>query len=109
MPHCPKAVSKYQVFVNEVNDALQRVKSTKIYNPFGVTPHLVVCSQRISKSRLNKKSRRLQDHKEALTDKDVRKQFASSMASKFRQLPEVSEDIEGGRVFVSNRNRFISC
>ena len=55
MPHCPKAVSKYQVFVDDVNDALQRVK-------FGVTPHLVVCSQRISKPKLNKKSRRLQDH-----------------------------------------------
>ena len=62
MPHCPKAVSKYQVFVDDVNNALQRVMSTKIYNPFGVTPHLVVCSQRISKPKLNKKSRRLQDH-----------------------------------------------
>ena len=31
---------------------------------------------------------------EALEDKKVRKQFASSMASKFRQLPDVSEDIE---------------
>ena len=44
MPHCPKAVSKYQVFVDDVNDALQRVNSTKIY------------------PKLNKKSRRLQDH-----------------------------------------------
>ena len=30
----------------------------------------------------------------ALADKDVRKQFASSMAAKFQQLPEVSEDME---------------
>ena len=30
---------------------------------------------------------------EALTDRDMRKHFASSMAAKF-QLPEVSEDIE---------------
>ena len=31
---------------------------------------------------------------EALEDKEVRKQFASSISSKFKQLPEVSEDIE---------------
>ena len=31
---------------------------------------------------------------EALKDKKVRKQFASSISSKFRQLPDVSEDIE---------------
>ena len=31
---------------------------------------------------------------EALEDKEVRKQFASSISSKFRQLPDVSEDIE---------------
>ena len=31
---------------------------------------------------------------EALEDKDVRKQFASSISSKFRQLPGVSENIE---------------
>ena len=30
----------------------------------------------------------------ALEDKEVRKQFASSISSKFRQLPDVSEDIE---------------
>ena len=31
---------------------------------------------------------------EALEDKEVRKQFASSIASEFRQLPDVSEGIE---------------
>ena len=31
---------------------------------------------------------------EALEDKEVRKQFASSISSKFGQLPDVSEDIE---------------
>ena len=31
---------------------------------------------------------------EALEDKEVRKQFASSTSSKFRQLPDVSEDME---------------
>ena len=30
----------------------------------------------------------------ALADRDVRKQFASSIATKFRQLPEISQDIE---------------
>ena len=31
---------------------------------------------------------------EALANRDVRKQFASIMAAKFQQLPDVSEDIE---------------
>ena len=31
---------------------------------------------------------------EALENKEVKKQFASSVSSKFRQLPDVSEDIE---------------
>ena len=31
---------------------------------------------------------------EGLEDKEVRKQFASSISSKFRQLPDVSKDIE---------------
>ena len=48
--------------------------------------HLVVCSLRLSKPWPNKR--------EALEYKEVRKQFASSMSSKFRQLPDVSEDIE---------------
>ena len=110
MPHCPKAVSKYQVFVDDVNDALQRVKSTKIYNPFGVTPHLVVCSQRISKPKLNKKSRRLQDHiggpGRQRCEETVRIKHDIKVLTTSR---EVSEDIEGGIVFVSNRNCFISC
>ena len=41
--------------------------------------HLVVCYLRFSKPWLNR---------------DVRKQFASSIAAKFQQLPEVSVDIE---------------
>jgi len=33
-------------------------------------------------------------NREALEDKEVRKQFAFSMTAKFRQLPDESEDIE---------------
>ena len=36
----------------------------------------------------------LPDQMEALEDKEVRKQFTSSISSKFRQLPNVSEDIQ---------------
>ena len=35
----------------------------------------------------------LSDQREALEDKVVRKQFASSISSKFGQLPDVSKDI----------------
>ena len=60
--------------------------------------HLVVCSLRLSKPWPNKKSNRssvtYRIKWEALEDKEVRKQFASSISSKFRQLPDVSEDIE---------------
>ena len=57
--------------------------------------HLVVCSLRLSKPWPNKRSNlssvTYRITWEALEDKEVRKQFASS---KFRQLPDVSEDIE---------------
>ena len=60
--------------------------------------HLVVCSLRLSKPWPNKKSNRLsvtyRIKWEALEDKEIRKQFASSISSKFRQLPKVSENIE---------------
>ena len=60
--------------------------------------HLVVCSLRLSKPWPNKTSNRssvtYRINWEALEDKEVRKQFASSISSKFRQLPDVSEDIE---------------
>ena len=60
--------------------------------------HLVVCSLRLSKPWPNKRSNRssvtYRIKWEALEDKEVRKQFASSISSKFRQLPNVSEDIE---------------
>ena len=60
--------------------------------------HLVVCSLRISKPWPNKRSNRssvsYRIKWEALEDKEVRKQFASSISSKFRQRPDVSEDIE---------------
>ena len=60
--------------------------------------HLVVCSLRLSKPWPNKRSNRssviYRIKWEALEDKEVRKQFASSISSKFRQLPDVSEDIE---------------
>ena len=60
--------------------------------------YLVVCFLRISKPWPNRKSNRSSvTHRikwEALEDKEVRKQFASSISSKFRQLPDVYEDIE---------------
>ena len=60
--------------------------------------HLVACSPQFLKPRLNRKSRQssvaYRIKWEALADKDVRTQFASSMAAKFQQIPEVSEDIE---------------
>ena len=55
-------------------------------------------SLRLSKPWPNKRSNRLsvtyRIKWEALEGKEVRKQFASSISSKFRQLPDVSEDIE---------------
>ena len=60
--------------------------------------YLVVCSLRLSKPWPNRRSNRssviYRIKWEALEDKEVRKQFASSISSKFRQLPDVSEDIE---------------
>ena len=60
--------------------------------------HLVVCSLRLSKPWPNKKFNRSSVTNrikwEALEDKEVRNHFASSISSKFRQLPDVSEDIE---------------
>ena len=59
---------------------------------------LVVCSLRLSKPWPNRKSNMsfvtYRIKWEALEDKEVRRQFASSISSKFRQLPDVSEDIE---------------
>ena len=60
--------------------------------------HPVVCSLRLSKPwpnrRSNKSSVTYRIKWEALEDKEIRKQFAFSISSKFRQLPDVSEDIE---------------
>ena len=60
--------------------------------------HLVVCSLWLSKPWPNKRSNRssvtYRIKWEALENKEVRKLFASSISSKFRQLPDVSEDIE---------------
>ena len=60
--------------------------------------HLVVWSLRLSKTWPNKRSNRwsvtYRIKWEALEDKEVRKQFASSTSPKFRQLPDVSEDME---------------
>ena len=54
--------------------------------------HLVVCSLRLSKPWPNRKSNRssvtYRIKWEALVDKEVRKQFTSSISSKFRQLPD---------------------
>ena len=65
---------------------------------FSTNHHVVVCSLRLSKPWPNRKSNRsfatYQIKWEALEDKEERKQFASSISSKFRQLPNVSEDIE---------------
>ena len=60
--------------------------------------HLVVCSLRLSKPWPNKRSNWSSViyliKWEALEDKQVRKQFVSSISSKFRQLSNVSEGIE---------------
>ena len=60
--------------------------------------HLVVCSLQLSKPWPNRRSNRssvtYRIKWETLEDKEVRKQFASSVSSKFRQLPDVSQDIE---------------
>ena len=60
--------------------------------------HLVVCSLRLSKPWPNRKSNSssvtYRIKWEALKDKEVRKQFASSISSKFRQLPDVLDDVE---------------
>ena len=60
--------------------------------------HLVVCSLRISKPWLNRKSRRsivaYRIKSETLADRDVSKQFAASIATKFRQLSGVFKDTE---------------
>ena len=57
--------------------------------------HLVVCSLRLPKLWPSNRSFVIYRIKwEALEDKEVRKQFASSISSKFKQLPDVSEDIE---------------
>ena len=60
--------------------------------------HLVVCSLRLSKpwpnKRSNKSSMTCRIKWKALEDKEVRKQFASSISSKFRQLLDLSDDIE---------------
>ena len=60
--------------------------------------HLVVRSLRLSKSWPNRKSNRspvtYRIKWEALDDKEVRKQFASSISSKLQQLPGASEHIE---------------
>ena len=60
--------------------------------------HLVVCALQFSKLWLNRKSRRssvaYRIKWEALADRDVRKQFAFSMAAKFQQFPETSEGIK---------------
>ena len=59
---------------------------------------MVVCSLRLSKPWPNKRSNRssvtYRIKWEALEDKEVRKQFASSISSKLRKLPDVSEDIQ---------------
>ena len=59
---------------------------------------MVVCFLRLSKPwpnmRSNRSSVTYRINWEALEDKEVRKQFASSISSKFRQLPDVSEDIK---------------
>ena len=60
--------------------------------------YLVVCSLRFSKPWLNRKSRKFsvayRIKWKALADRNVKKQLASSMAAKFQQLSEISDEIE---------------
>ena len=72
--------------------------------------HLVVCSLQLLKPWPNKRSNRssvtYRIKWEALEDKEVRKQFASSISSKFRQHHDVFEDIE--REWLLYRSAIIS-
>ena len=65
---------------------------------WSIDDHFVVCSLQFSKLWLSKKSHNpsvaYRIKWEALADRDVKKQFASSMETKFQQLPEISEDIK---------------
>ena len=60
--------------------------------------HLVVFSLRLSKPwpnwKSNKSSVTYPIKWEVLKDKEIRKQFASGISSKFRQLPDAFEDFE---------------
>ena len=60
--------------------------------------HLVVCSLQLLKPWPNRKSNKssvtYRIKWEALEDAEVRKQFAFSISSKFRQLPDACEDNE---------------
>ena len=60
--------------------------------------HLVVCSLRLLKPWSNRKSLSsdvtYRIKWETLEDKEVRKQFVSSISTKFKELPNVSENVE---------------
>ena len=60
--------------------------------------HLVVCFLQLAKpwpnKKCNKSSVTYRIKWVALEDREVRKQFASRISSKFRQLPDASEDIQ---------------
>jgi len=78
---------------------------------FPTDQHLVVCYWWISKPLLGRKSRKstatYRIKWEALKDKEVRKQFASSITAKFRQLPDESEDIEMEWSFCSDQRSLL--
>ena len=80
------------LFLEVLDVRLKRVAELSIDD------HFVVCPIQFSKLWLSRKSHNLsvayRIKWEALEDRDVRKQFASSMETKFQQLPEVSEDIK---------------
>ena len=73
--------------------------------------HLIACSLRLSKPWPNRKSNRssvtYRIKWEALEDKQVRKQFASSISSKFRQLSDASQ-VREGMAAVQISDHFIS-
>ena len=87
-------------FCMVLSDLFSDVLDVRVKRGAKLSTHhrLVVCSLRLSKSWPNRKSKRsfvtYRIKWKALEDKEVRKQFASSISSQFRQFPYVSKDIE---------------
>ena len=98
--HTSKGVIGKQNFCIVLSDLFSDVLDVRVKRSaeFSTEYRLVVCSLRLSKPWPNGVSIRssviYRIKWNALKNKEVRKHFASNISSKFRQLPDVSEDIE---------------